>query len=882
MPRKTKISSNKPDEEEPKEKKETSEKTPPPEDPQTSVITAENFPLRDVSNEMEESYLDYAMSVIVSRALPDVRDGLKPVHRRILFAMHELGLSAGAKYRKSAAVVGDVLAKYHPHGDSAVYDSMVRLAQDFAMRYPMVDGQGNFGSIDGDSAAAMRYTEAKMDKISDEMLADIEKETVDFRDNYDGRLKEPSVLPAKIPQLLLNGVSGIAVGMATSIPPHNLSETIDAVIHLSENPDATIEDLMEHIKGPDFPTAGIIYDKNAIKAMYMNGRGGIVCRAKAEIVERKTGRFDIVVTEIPYQVNKSVLVSKMADLVRDKKIVGISDIRDQSNREGIEVMIELKKDAYPKKILNQLYKMTDLQTTFHMNMIALVEGLQPRLLDLKQVLEYFIEHRKVTITRRTQYELKVAMARAHILEGLKKALDHIDAVIKTIRESKTKEEAHVELMSKFKLSDLQATAILEMRLQTLAGLERKKILDELKEKLALIDHLEGILKDAKKILKIMKDELAEIKTRYGDERRTKIVAHAVSEIAQKDTIPNEPMVVVLTRENYIKRMPPSTFRTQHRGGKGVLGMATKDEDEIKIICHTRNHEEILFFTNKGRVFKLPVYEIPQASRIAKGQAIVNILQLQESEIVSSMLNISDKFTGQFLFMATRNGTVKKTPVEDFENVRRSGLIAIKLRDGDELEWVKETNKGDQIFIATSNGKSIRFDQEDARPMGRPSMGVRGIRLKNKDYCVEMDVVKNPNEAEVLIVMGNGLGKCTKITNYRLQGRGGSGVKTARVTAKTGEVIGAKVFDNKADADIILVSKIGQVIRLNLKDTPSQGRATQGVYLMRMDKGDHVASVSLIVHVNDEAEAPADKDAELKGKKSATKADKKDTKQVALL
>lgn len=882
MPRKTKISSKKAGKEEPKIAKETADKNPPtpPENPQTSVLPGEIFPARDVSLEMEESYLDYAMSVIVSRALPDVRDGLKPVHRRILYAMHELGLSAGAKYRKSAAVVGDVLAKYHPHGDTAVYDSMVRLAQDFAMRYPLVDGQGNFGSIDGDSAAAMRYTEAKMDKISDEMLADIEKETVDFRDNYDGRLKEPSVLPARIPQLLLNGVSGIAVGMATSIPPHNLSETIDAVIHLSENPDSTIEDLMEFIKGPDFPTAGIIYDKNAIKAMYMNGRGGIVTRAKAEIIERKSGRFDIVVTEIPYQVNKSVLVTKIADLVRDKKIVGISDIRDQSNREGIEVMIELKKDAYPKKILNQLYKMTDLQTTFHMNMIALVEGLQPRLLDLKQVLEYFIEHRKITITRRTHYELKVALARAHILEGLKKALDHIDAVIKTIRESKTKEEAHTELMSKFKLTDLQSTAILEMRLQTLAGLERKKILDELKEKLALIDHLEGILKDSKKILKIMKDELAEIKTRYGDERKTKIVAHAVSEIAQKDTIPNETMVVVLTRENYIKRMPPSTFRTQHRGGKGVLGMTTKDEDEIKIVCNTKNHEEILFFTNKGRVFKLPVYEIPQASRIAKGQAIVNILQLQENEIVSSMLNISEKFTGQYLFMATRNGTVKKTPVEDFENVRRSGLIAIKLRDGDSLEWVKETNKGDQIFIATTSGKSIRFDQEDARPMGRPSMGVRGIRLKDKDYCVEMDVVKNPNEAEVLIVMGNGLGKCTKITNYRLQGRGGSGVKTARVTPKTGEVIGAKVFNDKADADIILVSKIGQVIRLNLKDTPSQGRATQGVYLMRMDKGDHVASVSLIVHIDEETEAAnADKEALIKGKKEGAKAD---TKQVALL
>lgn len=848
----------------------------PPEETETSGI-AENFPPRDVCNEMEESYIDYAMSVIVSRALPDVRDGLKPVHRRILYAMHELGLSSGAKFRKSAAVVGDVLGKYHPHGDTAVYDSMVRMAQEFAMRYPLVNGQGNFGSIDGDSAAAMRYTEVKMEKITEELLADIEKQTVDFRDNYDSTRKEPSVMPAKIPQLLLNGVAGIAVGMATSIPPHNLGEVIDATINLADNPDSTIEELMEFIKGPDFPTSGIIYDKKAIQAMYMNGRGGIVMRAKAEIIERKSGRFDIVVNEIPYQVNKSVLVAKIADLVRDKKIVGISDIRDQSNREGIEIMIELKKDAYPKKILNQLFKMTDMQTTFNMNMIALVEGLQPRLLNLKQVLEYFIEHRKVTITRRTQYELKVAKDRAHILEGLKKALDHIDAIIKTIKESKTKEDAHEALMKKFKFTDIQTTAILEMRLQTLAGLEHKKILDELKEKLALIEHLEGVLKDPKKVIKIMKDELAEIKAKYGDERKTKIVAHGVSDISAKDTIPNEPMVVCLTRENYIKRIPPSTFRTQHRGGKGVIGMATKEEDEIKIICHTRNHEEIMFFTNRGRVFKLPVYEIPQAARTSKGQAIVNLLQLGEDEMVSSMLNISEKFTGQFLIMATRDGTVKKTPVEDFENVRRSGLIAIKLRPGDSLEWVKEANKGDQIFIATSQGKSIRFDQEEVRPMGRPSMGVRGIRLKNKNFCVEMDVVKNPAEAEVLIVMENGLGKCTKVSSYRLQGRGGSGTKTAKVTAKTGKIIGAKVFDDKSNADIIMVSRNGQVIRLNLKDTPSQGRATQGVYLMRMDSGDRVASISLIMDFEEEKQP-----AEPREKRPLKEGIKTSSKQVALL
>ncbi len=863
MPRKTKISDKQPDSKEPNEKNEKASagKEPPTDAPKSAGLPAAYIP-RDLTKEMEESYLSYAMSVIVARALPDVRDGLKPVHRRILYAMHELGLSAGAKFRKSAAVVGDVLGKYHPHGDIAVYDSMVRMAQDFAMRYPMVRGQGNFGSIDGDAAAAMRYTEAKMESIADEMLLDIDKETVSWRENYDATRLEPEVLPAKVPQLLLNGVNGIAVGMATSIPPHNLNEVVDGVMHLADNPECTIEELMEFIKGPDFPTSGIIYDINAIKAMYLNGRGGVVIRGKADIIERKSGRFDIVITEIPYQVNKSVMITKMADLVRDKKVVGISDIRDQSSSKGIEVVIELKKDAYPKKILNQLYQLTDLQTTFNMNMIALVEGLQPRLLNLKQVLEYFLEHRKITVTRRTQYELKIAKARAHILEGLKIALDHIDAVIKTIKESKTKEEAHDALMKKFKLSDLQASAILEMRLQTLAGLEQKKIADELKEKLDLIDKLEGILNDAKKILKIIKEELTDVKARFGDERRTKIIRHAVGEISSKDTIPNEPMVVVLTRENYIKRMPPSTFRTQHRGGKGVMGMTTKDEDEIKIICHTRNHEDILFFTNKGRVFRQPVYEIVQASRTAKGQAVVNLLQLQENEFVSSMLNIPEKFTGQFLFMATRNGTVKKTPVEDFSNVRKSGLIAIKLRDGDSLEWVKETNKGDQIFMATSLGKSIRFDQEEARPMGRASMGVRGIRLQNKDYCVEMDVVRELGESEALIIMENGLGKSTKISNYRLQGRGGSGVKTAKITPKTGKIIGAKVLMEKQDADLIMVSRGGQVIRLNIKDIPSQGRATQGVYLMRLDSSDRVASVSVIFNF-EESDIAAEKEVEAK-------------------
>lgn len=877
MPRKTTVRNSGDSDESPKKKKtqkneepevaqdaatETAAKVP---EQDVLLNNAGHLDNREVTKEMEDCYLDYAMSVIVSRALPDVRDGLKPVHRRILYAMHELGLSSGAKFRKSAAVVGDVLGKYHPHGDSSVYDATVRMAQDFAMRYPLIRGQGNFGSIDGDAAAAMRYTEVKMERLADEMLADIEKETVAFRDNYDGTRQEPVVLPAKVPQLLLNGVNGIAVGMATSIPPHNLTELVDGIVHLADNPEASIDDLMNFIKGPDFPTSGIIYDTNAIKAMYVNGRGGVVIRAKAEIVERKSGRFDIIITQIPYQVNKSIMISKIAELVQEKKIVGISDIRDQSSRHGIEVVIELKKDAFPKKILNQLYKMTDLQTTFNMNMIALVEGLQPRLLNLKQVLEYFIEHRKITITRRTQYELKIAKARAHILEGLKIALDDIDAVINTIRKSATKEEAHEALMKKFKLSDLQAQAILEMRLQTLAGLERKKIEDELAEKLKLIDQLESILKDPKKVLKIMKEELAELKKTFGDERRTEIVAHAVGEISAKDTIPNEAMVVVITRENYIKRMPPSTFRTQHRGGKGVIGMTTKEEDEIKIVCYAKNHDELLFFTNKGRVFKLPVFEIPQTTRTAKGQAIVNLLQLQENEIVTALLNVSEKFSGEYLFMATRKGTAKKTPVADFLNVRRSGLIAIKLRDDDSLEWVREVSEKDEIFMATSDGKSIRFKQEDARPMGRPSMGVRGIRVKSGDVCVDMDAIRS-DDAEVLIVMENGLGKSTKVTNYRLQGRGGSGVKTAKITAKTGKIIGAKVLTDKQEGDLMMISKMGQVIRLNLKDIPSQGRDTQGVYLMRLESGDRVASVSIIATETPEELAKFEEEAKAAAKK----------------
>ncbi len=801
---------------------------------------------KDISQEMEECYLDYAMSVIVSRALPDVRDGLKPVHRRILHTMNEMGLRSSARLRKSAAVVGEVLGKYHPHGDAAVYDSMVRMAQDFALRYLLVQGQGNFGSIDGDSAAAMRYTEAKMTKLSEEMLSDIDKETVEWQENYDGTRKEPKVLPTKIPQLLLNGSMGIAVGMATNIPPHNLGELVDGLIHLIDNPESTIEELMEFVKGPDFPTGATIYNIEAIKSMYVNGRGGVIIRAKGEIIERKNGRIQIIFTEIPYQINKSSLITKIAELVRDKKIIGVQDLRDESNREGIRIVVDLKKDAFPKKVMNQLYKFTSLQTTYNMNLIALVDGIQPRLLNLKQVLEYFIIHRQEVITRRTQYELKITKERAHILEGLKKALDHIDEIIETIRKSGTKDEAHENLMKKFKLSDKQSSAILEMKLQTLAGLEQQKIIDEYKEKLALIDHLEDLLKSPKKILGIIKEELAEMKTKYADERKTIIIPQALGEIGSKDYIPNEPMIIMLSKENYIKRVSPSSFRSQRRGGIGVVGATTKEEDEIKIIANVKNHDELLFFTNFGRVFRLPAYEIPQSSRTAKGQAIVNLLQLGKDERITAMLSARDgKFSSEYLVMATTKGTVKKTHVNQFENVRKSGLIAIKLRDDDSLEWVKEVNPGDEIMMVTKLGKCIRFDEADVRDMGRASMGVRGIKVKSNDRVKEMDVLKNPENAKLLIITENGLGKHSLVTNYRFQSRGGTGVKTAKITTKTGPVMSAKIITEDQKGDLIIMSKKGHVIRMALNSIPTQGRNTQGVYMMRVKGDDKVASVSIM-------------------------------------
>lgn len=834
--------------------------TPPSDQPQVPLSGANtgNVNPRAIVTEMEESYLSYAMSVIVSRALPDARDGLKPVHRRILYTMHEMGLRSGAKFRKCAAVVGDVMGKYHPHGDSPVYEALVRMAQDFAMRYPLIYGQGNFGSIDGDNPAAMRYTESKMHAIADELLQDIEKNTVEFRPNYDATRKEPSVLPSKTPNLLLNGTVGIAVGMATNIPPHNLRELIEAILHLTDEPTATVEDLLKFVKGPDFPTAGYVYDKSVLKQAYLTGRGSVVVRGKAEI-EEVGNRHIIRISELPYQVNKAVLITRVAELVTDKVIQGISDIRDESDRDGIRVIIELKKDSYPQKILNQLYKHTDLQTSFGYNCIALADGIQPKLLNLQELLQIFIDHRRTIITRRVTYDRDRAKERAHILEGLTIALDHIDAVIKTIKESETQEEARLSLMKKFKLSEIQAHAILEMQLRRLAGLERKKIQDELKGTLVFIRECEAILKDKKRVDAIMKDELKEIARKYGDDRRTVIVPHAVGEFSAKDTIPNAPMIVALTMHGYVKRLSPAQFRAQNRGGKGIKGMTTKDEDEIMSIVSANNHDDMLFFTNTGRVFKLPIYELPQASRTAKGQAIVNLLQLQPGEKVAAIMKakLEDK---KHLFMTTVQGTVKRTDLTEFDNIRRSGLIAQKVPDGDELRWVIATSGKDEIFILTKKGKSILFHEADVRSMGRAAAGVRGVRIGTGDRVVEAAAVADIAKSQLLVVMENGLGKSSPVSLYRLQGRGGSGVKAAQLTAKTGDIVGGYILNEGDQGDLICISKHGQTIRMKLSDIPSRGRATQGVIVMRLDAGDKVASMSVIL-IDPNAVAEAEEIAE---------------------
>ncbi len=805
---------------------------------------------RPLVTEMQESYLDYAMSVIVARALPDVRDGLKPVARRILYAMWTIGLRPGTKYRKSATVVGEVLGKYHPHGDISVYDAMVRLAQDFAMRYPLVDGQGNFGSMDGDSPAAMRYTESRLDKISSELLTDIEKNTVDFAPNYDGSHQEPRVLPAKLPNLLLNGTVGIAVGMATSIPPHNISEVIDAATHLIDHPQASVDDLTQFVKGPDFPTGGIIYNQADIKSTYATGKGAIVVRGKAEIVEGKGNAFNIIITEIPYQVNKSTLVERIAELVRDKKLEGIRDLRDESNREGVRIVVELKKDAYPKKVLNRLFTLTQLQETFHVNMLALVDGIQPRVLTLKMVLEEYLKHRQTVVRRRAEFELQGAKDRDHILKGLLIALANIQDVIRTIQKSKDKDEAKVNLIKKFKLTEKQAQAILEMRLQQLANLERLKIEQEHKDKLALIKELETLLASPKKIMGVIKQELADLKAQYGDARKTEIVKGAVGTFTQEDLIPNEATVVVLTTDGYIKRLSPENFKTQSRGGKGVIGLTTKEEDAVSHFFSTTTHADILFFTTTGRLFQMKAYDIPAASRTAKGQAIVNFLQLTGEEKVANVLSMEDLTPFKYLLMVTKNGVIKKVDLEEFKNVRKSGLIAIKLKAGDRLRWVKPTSGQDHIMLVTANGQSIRFQETNVRPMGRSASGVRGMKMKGVDEIVGMDIMdhgKTDQSEQLMIIMANGFGKRTAVTAYKVQGRGGSGIKTAKITDKTGKITSGTIVNGQDTVqDLIVMSTKGQVIRLPLKSISVLGRDTQGVRIMRFnDAKDKVASVTLV-------------------------------------
>jgi len=797
----------------------------------------------DIVKEMKESYLDYSMSVIVGRALPDVRDGLKPVHRRILYSMHKNGLSFSAKYKKSATVVGDVLGSYHPHGDSSVYDAMVRMAQDFSMRYPLIAGQGNFGSIDGDSAAAYRYTEAKMSRLSDELLRDIEKETVDFIPNYDGTREEPVVLPSAVPGLLLNGAVGIAVGMATKIPPHNLRELIDALIYLADNSDATTEDLLQFVKGPDFPTGGLVFNEQDIKHAYATGKGGVLVRGEAEIVEAKAGTFQIVITSIPYQVNKSELIIKIADLVRDKKLEGIRDIRDESTKE-IRIVIDLKSGAFPQKILNALYKHTELETTFHYNLLTLVDGV-PKLLPLEGILEEFLKHRDVVVVRRTKFDLKKAEERAHILEGLKKALDHIDEIVKTIKKAKDTPEAHAALMKNFKFSEIQATAILEMKLQKLAGLERKKIEDELKEKLDLIKELKAILADPKKVLAIIKKELLEVGEKYGDERKTKVVRGGVKEIKVEDLVPEKEEVLTVTAGGYIKRTDPSEFRAQKRGGVGVVDVNMKEEDFVTIFLTANTHDDLLFFTDRGKAYQLKMYEVPEGKRATRGKSVMNFLSLTDDEKVTSVLAMPKEYKNAdfSLMLVTTGGVAKKVSAESFKDVRRSGLIAIKLVDNDLLLAARAIHKGDEIITSSRGSQAIRFKESDIREMGRSAAGVRAMKLKKGDVIIAAEVIGKENkDGDYLVISENGYGKKTKLKEYKVQKRGGSGIKTISATKKTGALVSAKVIDGNL-VEIVAISKQGQVIRTGLEEIPSLGRQTQGVRIMKLREGDQIASMT---------------------------------------
>lgn len=812
-----------------------------------------------VENVMEDSFLRYSMSVIIDRALPDVRDGLKPVHRRILYAMYKNGWRAPHATVKSARIVGEVMGKYHPHGDSSIYDAMVNLAQPWKMRYTLVEGQGNFGSMDGDDPAASRYTEARMDKVGAELLADIEKETVDFRDNFDGTEKEPVVLPAALPNILLNGQMGIAVGMATNIPPHNLGEVVDATVALIDNPEASLEDLMKHVKGPDFPTGAEVYGGAPMKQAYATGKGSVTIRAVANIEERKNGRFNIVITEVPYGMSKEGFIEKVRQLVLDKKLTHIADARDESARGKIRVVVELKKDAYPKKILNQLYKMTDLQTNFHYNVLALVNGIQPRIMGLKEILVEFIKHRQKVIRRRTEFDLRKAKERAHILEGLKIALDNIDEVIKTIRESY--DDADKRLMERFGLSEIQAAAILAMQLRRLQGLERDKIEAELQELMALIAKYEEILADEAKILNVVKEELLAMKEKYGDKRRSKIFNHELGKFSEEELIPEEESVILLTAENYIKRVSQTDFRRQNRGGKGKRGMTTKEEDVISQILTTNSHDFLYIFTSQGRMFKMKAYEVPQASLTAKGTAAVNLLNMHPDEKITEIIKYnednqqsddkSDDEADEYLFMATKNGTIKKTAMKNYANVRSNGLITIKLDPGDELKWVKPTTGKNDIIISTSAGQAIRFNEADVRAMGRSAMGVRGMRLRPKDEVVGMDIVTDPKQ-KLIAVSANGYGKSTLVANFPTHKRGGVGIKVAAVTAKTGPIVAVHTLDPEA-SEVIMMSSNGQAIRVAVKDIPTLGRATQGVRIMRMTDGDTVASIGIVLPEEKEEE-----------------------------
>ncbi|KAB3532227.1 DNA gyrase subunit A [Alkaliphilus serpentinus] len=800
-----------------------------------------------IEEEMKKSYIDYAMSVIVGRALPDVRDGLKPVHRRILYAMSELGMTPDKPFRKSARIVGDVLGKYHPHGDSAVYDAMVRMAQNFSTRYLLVDGHGNFGSVDGDSAAAMRYTEARLSKVSMEMIRDIHKETVDFIPNFDDTLKEPQVLPSRFPNLLVNGSNGIAVGMATSIPPHNLAEVIDGLIHLINNPDAEVDEIMNFIKGPDFPTGAQIMGKEGMKEAYLTGRGKVKVRAVANIEEMKNGRQQIIVNEIPYQVNKAKLIEKIADLVRDKKIEGISDLRDESDRSGMRIVIELKKDANANVVLNKLYKHSQMEDTFSIIMIALVNG-EPRVLNLKEVLSHYIDHQKDIIIRRTQFDLNKAEEKAHILEGLKIALDNLDEVISLIRSSETVHIAKAGLIEKFSLSEKQAQAILEMRLQRLTGLERDKIEADLEETLRLIQELKEILGSEQLILNIIKEEILEIKDRFSDDRRTQIVMDE-GEISIEDLIDEEDVVITLTHFGYVKRLPIDTYKSQKRGGKGVTGVTTREEDFVEKLIITSSHDYLLFFTNKGKAYKLNVYEIPEAKRQAKGTAIINLLQLTPNEKIAAVIPMNRECDQQYLLMATKQGIIKKTQLCQFDNTRKSGLTAINIREEDELISVRISDEGYSVMIITSDGMSIKFNESNVRDMGRTAMGVKSINLSEGDEVVAMEVTADNND--LLVVSEKGFGKRTKVSEYRTQTRGGKGIKTYNVTEKTGKVVAAKIVND--DEEILLINNDGTVIRLNVKGISQMGRNTKGVTLMRTEEDEKIVSVALIPIHEDEEE-----------------------------